>query len=151
MAPWDGWTGSQMTNLLRISEAASMAIHTVALLAADPARVATTGEVAMDLSVSEAHLSKVLQRLAKEGLVKSVRGPKGGFILGKPANEIRLLDVFEAIEGRLEPADCLLEKPVCSGCIMGDLLHKVNTLVREQLSNTRVSDVASLVTGGHHA
>lgn len=140
-----------MTNLLRISEAASMALHTVTLLAARPDEVATTAELAGELGVSEAHLSKVLQRLTRAGLVKSVRGPKGGFTIGKAPDTITLLEVYEAIEGRLQLTECLLGKPVCHSCIMGDLLHKVNTLVQEQLSGTKVSDVTGLVTGGRHA
>jgi len=135
-----------MTNLLKISEAGAIALHTVTYLASEPERVATTAEIANALCVSEAHLSKVLQRLSRAGLVTSARGPKGGHSLARSPEAITLLEVYEAIEGRLETNDCMLMRPACdSNCIMGDLLHKVNALVKEHLSNTRVSDVSSLM------
>jgi Rrf2 family protein len=132
-----------MSSLLRISEAASLGLHVMALLSQDPQTPVSTRQASSAIGVSDAHLSKVLQRLAKVGLVKSVRGPKGGFVLGKPSDSITLLDVYESIEGPLEPNDCLFGTPVCStgDCILGDLLATVNELVLEQLGGTRLSDL----------
>jgi len=137
-----------MTSLLRISEASSLALHTVTVLAGSPNRVRSARGVARALGASETHLAKVLQRLAKAGIVRSTRGPKGGFKLAKPADEITFLDVYEAIEGRLVTTDCLLDKPVCGGaCMMGGLLHDVNALVAARLRGTKVSDVGLSVNG----
>jgi len=131
-----------MSGILRISEAAVLAIHTAALLAGSEGRVMTNGEMAQFLGVSEAHLSKVLQRLGRRGIVASIRGPRGGFTLGRPADEITLLEVYEAVDGPLREARCLLDAPVCGGrCLMGEVLAKVNSIVRGHLSGTRVSDV----------
>lgn len=132
-----------MAVLLRISEAASLALHTVVLLAAEPGRVVSTGEIASTLRVSAAHLAKVLQRLAKAGLVRSIRGPKGGFILGRAGEEITLLEVYEAVEGPLVLSDCLFSEPICSGerCILGGLLEEVNDRVRGYLAETRISEL----------
>ena len=133
-----------MANMLKISEAASLAMHTMVLLAKDPERVVSTHEIAETLKVSEAHLSKVLQRLTRVGLVKSVRGPKGGFRPGRSTHEITLLEVYESIEGRLVPKTCLFEQPICSGnaCILGDLLTTVNRRIADHLSGTKLSDLA---------
>jgi Rrf2 family protein len=133
-----------MSKLLRISEAASLALHTVALLAADPHKVVTTEEIASTLKASEAHLSKVLQRLAKTGLVTSIRGPRGGFLLGKPRDKISLLAVYEAIEGPLRPHNCLLGTPICNGrrCILGGLLQTVDKQVRECLAGTKLTGLS---------
>ena len=135
-----------MTGLLRISEAASLGLHTASFLARKGAEVATTHEIAECLKVSEAHLSKVLQRLAKAGIVVSSRGPKGGFTLARPADKMTLLDVYEAIEGKFKPAGCLLGRYVCGGkCILGDMVATVNTLVREQLTGTKVSEAGLIL------
>ena len=109
-----------MPNILRISEAASLALHSTVLLAANPGKLISTRDIASMLHVSEAHLSKVLQRLARAGLVRAIRGPKGGFRLVKPANETTLLEVYESIEGTLTPGKCLFESPICEGdaCIL---------------------------------
>ncbi len=133
-----------MSKILRISDAASMALHTMVLLAGSPDKLLSTKEMASTLNVSEAHLAKVLQRLAKAGFARSTRGPNGGFGLEKAPSEITLLDVYNAIEGPLAPTDCLLGTPVCGGkdCILGKLLETVNRRVTDYLAETRLSQLA---------
>ena len=135
-----------MVGVLKISEAASIALHTVALLASNPSRPVSAREAASELHVSEAHLSKVLQRLGKVGLVKSLRGPGGGFMLARPPEDIVLLEVYEAIDGPLVPHDCLFDEKTCHGrtCVLGGLLDSVSEQVRNHLSNTRLTDLNSL-------
>jgi len=128
---------------VRMSEAAALAIHTAVHLASNDGRPVSTREVAEEIHASEAHLSKVLQRLTKCGLVRSIRGPKGGFVLNKPGENLALIQVYEAIEGPLESSACLFDREVCSRkkCVMGDLLVKVNRELRAYLSGTRVADL----------
>ena len=57
-----------MPNVLKVSEAASLALHTTVLLAANSGELLSTREIASTLKMSAAHLSKVLQRLARHGL-----------------------------------------------------------------------------------
>ena len=135
-----------MNGSLRISEAASLAFHTMTLLASNPGKFFSVKEISKMLSVSEAHLSKVLQRLARLGLAHSIRGPKGGFRLGKPAGEVTLLDVFEAIDGPFKPTDCLMKERVCKNgkCLFGDLLSSVNRGIREYLGGKKLTEVESI-------
>lgn len=132
-----------MTGMLRITEAASLGLHTAVLLAKNPAQMMSTHTIADILRASEAHLSKVLQRLTRAGLVRSVRGPGGGHALGRSAEQITLLDVYEAIEGQIPSSSCLYSTGLCGGrqCIFGSLLGDVNRLVREQLGGTRLTEV----------
>lgn len=132
-----------MQHILKVSEAASLGLHTMAYLAAQPNKRISTHEVAEKLKVSEAHLAKVMQRLGRAGLVVSQRGPKGGFTLAKPPDKITLLEVYEAIEGKLNKTGCLLGKPVCDGdCILGGLLNGLDRQVREYFSTTKLLDIA---------
>jgi len=133
-----------MSSVLKISEAASLALHSMALLAENPEQSFTTREIATELNVSEAHLSKVLQRLAKAGLAKSIRGPKGGFTVGKPTDQITLLDVYESIEGPIEPCECLFDVPVCGnkGCILDGLLGTIDRQVRDYLAGAKLNELA---------
>jgi len=130
-----------MSSLLRVSEAASLALHTTVFLTGNPGQPVPAREIAAALDVSEAHLAKVLQRLGKFGLVRSFRGPKGGFVLGKNEDEITLLEVYESIEGPLEATHCLFDIPACNGngCIFGDLLETVHRQVNKYLSETKLS------------
>jgi Rrf2 family protein len=124
-----------MSSLLKISEAAVLALHTVILLSATSGKHLSVRDIAHTLHASEHHLAKVLQRLAKAGLVTSVRGPRGGFIIGKELQAISLLQVFEAIEGPIVNPSCLLGLDVCinGGCLLGDVLRQINVLLRERL------------------
>lgn len=130
-----------MSNLLKVSEAASLALHTSVYLAGHSGKPVSARAMANALDVSEAHLAKVLQRLAKCGLVRSYRGPKGGFVLGKDSDEITLLEIYESIEGPLEMNRCLFDVPVCSGggCILGDVLKTVHEQAKRYLSETTLS------------
>lgn len=133
-----------MSGVVKISEAASLALHTIAMLAQLSEGKLTTRQIAKALNVSEAHLSKVLQRLAKVGLVRSLRGPNGGFSLGREAGQISLLEVFEAIEGPLQSEDCLFGNRVCkNACILGDLMHQINKAVKERLTSTTLDRINS--------
>ena len=129
-----------MATVLRISEAASLGLHAMSLLAGASEERTSAGEMAETLGVSEAHLAKVLQHLGRVGLVKSVRGPHGGFSLARPGSEITLLEIYEAIEGPMAETHCLLGRRVCHGsCLLGGLLETVDELVRAQLSSTTLA------------
>jgi Rrf2 family protein len=135
-----------MSNLLNISGSALLALHAITFMSAHPDKIATSNFIASSLGVSEAHLHKVFQRLVKMGIVKSFRGPKGGFLLRKPLEEIRLLDVFQAIEGPFKPDNCLMGTPVSKSkkCIFGDVIKKVNNQIMDYLSKTKLSQVADV-------
>ncbi len=116
----------------------------MSVLAANRDRLLSNRQIADFLGVSADHLSKVLQRLHKARLVKSVRGPKGGFILNKEPEQITLLDVYEVIEGEFKPLKCLLGKPVClnDDCIFLDVMETANERVMEYLTATTIAQTA---------
>jgi Rrf2 family protein len=132
-----------MTRALRVSEAASLAMHAMGLLASRSGTSLSVKTIAARFQVSEAHLSKVMQRLVKVGLVTSVRGPKGGFSLTRPSDQLTLLEVFEAIEGPMEPTTCLFGVPLCEGdtCILGKVMVEANDLLHDRLANTSLDEV----------
>lgn len=136
-----------MNNMLQISEASSLAIHAMAYMTENSERPCATRDIAAAVDGSANHLSKVMQRLVKAGIVNSVRGPNGGFTLAKDANSTTLLNVYEAIEGPFRQTDCLLTKKVCQGnkCVFGDVLAKTNSMVYEHLSKTRLSDLGDVL------
>ncbi len=135
-------------NILRISEALSLGIHAMVYLSNNVGRPKRVKEIAKRLRASEAHLAKVLQNLARAGLLKAVRGPKGGYELARPPEDITLLEIFEVVHGPLEDQRCLFKEPLCSGerCILGDLLQKVNQAVRDHFSKTNLEMVRDILT-----
>ena len=129
---------------LRISEAASLALHAMALLANGAGQTRATKEIAQSLKVSDHHLAKVMQRLNRAGLVEGMRGPRGGFRLAGKGRATTLLEVFEAVEGPLPGQSCLLGRPACAGpCALGGLLRRLGEDVRGYLADTTLGDLAS--------
>lgn len=89
---------------MKLSEGVEWGLHCTSVLASLPAKATLpTKALAEYHGVSETYLSKHLQALTRGGIIESVPGPKGGYRLARPATEITLLDVVEAIEGP-EPA-----------------------------------------------
>ena len=142
-----------MSGVLKISDAASLALHAMSYIALKGGeRPISTGEISQTFGVSEAHLSKVFQRLSRQGLVKTLRGPGGGVTLAKSPKRITLLDIYEAIEGPLKPSNCLLGKRSCeyTECILGDMIVNINKEVKDKLSGTKLSELSdSLGVKGH--
>ena len=134
-----------MASIIQISEAASLALHSMVMLAASPERSLTVKEITARTGVSEAHLSKVMQRLAKAGLVKSTRGPKGGFLLGDTGLSTALLAIFEAIEGPVATGGCLLPNKECPfrECLFGGLLGRMTIEFKEYMKNKTLGDMIS--------
>ena len=133
-----------MANPLRLSEAANLAVHSCAVLAASEDRI-SAGRLAGMMDVSPSHLAKVLQRLAGEGILESARGAAGGFRLARPADSVSLLDLVETVDGPLEGGGCLLGKPMCGreSCLFTDLMDRAAGLLRERLETTSLADFAT--------
>ena len=131
------------TGVLKISDAATLAIHAMVVLAANQGAHVPVNDIADTIGLSATHLGKVFQRLARVGLVTSRRGPGGGFLLSKRPEEIRLLDIYQGIDGPLIENSCLLSKGACAldFCIFGDLNRRVQHTVKEYLGNTTLADV----------
>lgn len=131
------------TTCIRISEAVALAFHTLGVLVRSPEQLVSNQDIAGSLKVSSHHLAKVHQRLVHNGIIKAVRGPSGGFQLAKPANEILLMEVVQAIEGNFEPDQCLLGRPACQRgtCVLGKLSASINHQVREFLITTTVDQL----------
>lgn len=136
-----------MSNPVKISEAASLAIHAAGILAGTAGGQSSAESMAEALGVSKSHLVKVLQRLAKAGLVRSSRGPGGGYSLTRPPREVSIREVYETVEGPMNVDTCAMEVPTCgwASCVLGDLFCKVGREVIEQLEKMTVADFSTSV------
>ncbi len=130
-----------MKSLISISEGASLALHSLALMAAWRPEKLNVKILAERLDASEAHLAKVLQKLSKAGLVRSSRGPAGGFMLNRVPDEINLLDIYEVIEGKVTLAECPLGLEECmfNQCIFNDSLKRISGEIYNTLRQIKLS------------
>ncbi len=133
-----------MNSLLNISEGTSLAFHGLAMMAEKSPERLNVKVLAKALDASEAHLAKVMQRLNKAGMISSVRGPSGGFILNKAPQEIDFLQIYEIIESSVNLAGCPLGKATCSQkrCIFDGTMQNLNKQIYSALKQIRLSDFA---------
>jgi Rrf2 family protein len=127
----------------RVSEAANLGLHALAVIAAGPDPVARTREIALRLKASAAHLAKVMVALEHAGLVTGTRGPTGGYRLNRPARQISLREIYEAVEGPMQARSCLFGEPVCEagGCALSGYFGRLNRDVIRTLERTRLTDL----------
>lgn len=120
-----------MSKIFALSEASSIAIHGMVLIARSPNGI-NAAKIAEITGLSKNHIAKVLQRLVKNDMLKSVRGPAGGFTLKKDPASITLLDIYQSIEGNLDVGDCPLSYDLCGfeRCLMGSVVNKLTTEFR---------------------
>ncbi len=121
-----------MAKIVHLSEAASLAIHSMVLIAKSDSHI-NVNILAQEMGASRNHLAKVLQQLVKFNYLRSVRGPSGGFVLNVKPSEITILDVYEAIEGRIETPDCPLDRQICpfDKCLMGGMVKSVTNQFKD--------------------
>lgn len=125
-----------MGKVVTLTEAASIALHGMIIIARSN-HLVNVQEIAELTATSKHHVAKIFQRLVKAGYLYSQRGPTGGFVLRKAPNEINFLELYEAIEGKLELAECPLDKPICNfdKCIMNNVTLRMTKEFREYLES----------------
>lgn len=132
-----------MSHIVNISEAASIGIHVIVLIARSKSTNMNVKNLSEVTGASKNHIAKVMQRMVKYNFVKSTRGPSGGFVLNKPAEEISLLNIYEALEGEMAITICPFEHQICpfDQCMFGGVVHKVTNELRDYFTNKKVSDL----------
>lgn len=127
-------------SLLKISEAATIALHAMMMLAKNQEKLISVKTIAKAINVSPNHLSKVMQRLNKAGFIESIKGFNGGFKLTMNPEEISFLKIYETFDGKLKCGNCLLTNNCEKDCIFGDLISSVNKQVKDKFTQTKLSD-----------
>jgi Rrf2 family protein len=126
---------------MKLNRATVYALEALTYLAAlAEGRTVPSHEAARAWGIPEKFLLKVLQPLARARLLNSLRGPGGGYRLGKPAKDITVLEVLEAVEGPVrgeapDTADRELQKRLQALC------DQLAEMTRAKLGKVRLSDL----------
>jgi len=102
----------------------------------------TLTEIAEQLKIPKAFLSKILQQLAKKSIVRSLKGPSGGFVLAVDPDEISMKDIMVEIDGPLKVFECFGTSADCNlygDCLMRDVFEEVEGQIAKVLENYRLS------------
>jgi Rrf2 family transcriptional regulator, cysteine metabolism repressor len=103
-------------------------------------------EVAKNESISLKYLEQVIIPLRSAGLVKSVRGSKGGYALARPPSEICISDLVEILEGPVNLVECLRDPKACqrsSFCVSRDIWEEVSNGINRIFHSVTLEDMVN--------
>jgi Rrf2 family protein len=132
---------------MQITRQADYAIRAVRYLAKQgPNQRSATSTVAQEMKIPPSFLAKIISQLSIAGLLHTSRGARGGVTLARPAKEISLLDVVEAIDGPIllnecvgDPGDCVFS----DDCLVHPIWVEVQDSLVKRLRQTKFDQLAS--------
>ncbi|NLE21527.1 MAG: Rrf2 family transcriptional regulator [Actinobacteria bacterium] len=130
---------------MKLSTQADYAVRAMYELARhEPGAVLHTRDIAAAQRIPGPRLAKVIHDLARADLVRTQRGHQGGVMLARPADEITVLDVYQAVEGPILLCRCRQRVEPCAddGCDTHDFWHGVEALLSGELETTTFAALA---------
>lgn len=117
-----------------------------ALAASYPGRTVSLAKVARREGISVKYLEQIMIPLRANGLVTASAGARGGYTLARSPSKIRMIEMYCALEGKLELVGCVCQPKVCPrspGCPTQPLWASINRAVYRELKRTRLSDLVN--------
>lgn len=127
-----------------ITKKTEYAIRALWELAHNPEHLATANQIAQRQGIPPKYLPQIISELSRAGLILSVRGYGGGVRLSRPAKEITLLHVVEAMQGKMTMFECQLGDYECINLPSCGLQHtyaKAQSAIEHVFGETKLSDV----------
>jgi Rrf2 family protein len=100
--------------------------------------------IAQRQGISFKYLEQLMTILRSAGFIRSIRGSKGGYMLAKAPNEIKLSDVFDCLEGPVTTVECLEDKNYCervSDCMVRQVWAQVQGAITNVLQSITLQDL----------
>ena len=101
-------------------------------------------DIAARQEISKRYLEHMMTQLRNQGLVVSERGAGGGYRLARDPSDIRLDQIFEALEGKIAPVECVRDSSVCQRadeCITREVWCEVSDAIRSVLAKKTLADL----------
>lgn len=131
--------------MLRISKLTDYGTVVMTYLAREDGRLHAVSEIAAEIRVAAPTVSKILKQLVHEGLVVSHRGVKGGYSLARRPEQISMVEIIDALEGRVGLTECGSSPGLCaqeSLCSIRTNWQRINGAVREALAGVSLAEMA---------
>lgn len=132
--------------MLRISKLTDYALLIMSEMARVPLAIRSAKTLAGILHLNLPTVSKILKLLLDGGLVKSVRGVDGGYLLTRPPTKISVADIIIIMEGKLAMTECCESVSFCtidSVCTLRSNWRSINRFVHRFLSKLTIADMLS--------
>ncbi len=132
---------------MRLTRQSNYAIRTLVYCAVNEPGLSRVADIARAHSISELFLFKLIKPLVDAGLLETVRGRKGGIRLGRPAEEITLLDTVRLTEESFSMAECFEDAdstcPLIDSCDLNSALREALGAFFNVLESHTIADLAS--------
>ena len=130
---------------MHISKYCDFALRALMYLGVRPDEIVPANDIARAFGVSTNHLVKSLQGLVREGLVRSVPGRGGGYVLDKSASHTRIGDIVRNLEPNFHIAECFAPNdntcPLTLACGLHDALYRAKESFLETLNQYTLADL----------
>lgn len=116
----------------------------IELAATDSRKPVQLKVIAKRQDISVKYLEQLMNALRSGGIVRSIRGARGGYILAKPPNQIKLGDVFNCLEGNVIIAECVEDEDYCrraADCAARLLWIQVQQAIKNVLESETIQDL----------
>jgi Rrf2 family protein len=97
--------------------------------------------------ISNKYLEQLVAIMKSAGLVRSIRGPHGGYLLAKPPEEIKLSEIFRVLEGPILTVECVDHEEICASCadcITRQLWTQMNDAILSVLDSRTLQDLVDM-------
>lgn len=133
---------------MQLTRGGEYGILGVLYLARQPqGRVVLLSEIAASESIPQSFLAKIFQQLSRVGIVRSLRGAKGGFTLGRSPERITMREILEVIEGPLRLSECLAAPSLCvrrPGCPLERVWSEIHRQIADILEKTTIAGLIEM-------
>jgi Rrf2 family cysteine metabolism transcriptional repressor len=105
-------------------------------------------KIAERQDISVKYLEQLMSILKSAGFVRSVRGAKGGYMLAKPPNHIKISDVFDSLEGHVTTVECVENRDYCAraaDCVARQVWAQVQQAIQNVLQSITLQDLVQRV------
>jgi Rrf2 family protein len=127
-----------------ITKETDYAIRAILNLARRPGEFASSRDIAGSEEIPLQFLRRILQTLIKHDIVESREGAAGGVrLVAKPA-KLRLIDVMEVFQGKLQLSDCMFRKRLCSNaktCVLRKRIKRIEQVVAREFNSVTIADL----------
>ena len=110
----------------------------------------TRKDIALNQNIPDSYLENILIDLKKSGIIRSIRGMRGGFVLNRPPDEITLLDIFKVLKKSITPVGCIKDPSLCcctDFCVTRPVWIRMHAAQEEVLSSFSIQELIKKDTG----
>lgn len=126
---------------MKFSTRAEYGLRAVVYLAKSYPYLRSINEISIEENISAKYLEQIFNKLLKSGIVLSQKGKNGGYTLAKEPSQVKVGEIVETMEGKIEPTKCNSPECINSKCASKKVWIKLSQEIKKTLDNIKLSDL----------